>query len=309
MHDATLHHSVDDHRIDHAAHIVDGDVPDEIHLARVAVHLDHGDVRAERKHEVPWVEEADRLEPGLEALRQVVRQVRHQRDVAERLEAIRRALHGELAALVDEVVFACLEQVRGDLLPLFLDLLDAEIDRGSADRAAPAAVRSHPERHLAGIAVHDVDVFHRQAQLVGSDLRECRLVSLTVRVRSREDRHLPGRVHAHGRALVQARLRAERAGHLRRRQPAGLDVRGETNPEIPTGLSQAILFLAKRGVVEHPQRLVERGLVIARVVHDGDRRLVRELLRRNEVPPAQLDRIDSQFTRGEIGYQVIGWAG
>jgi hypothetical protein len=38
--------------------------------------------------------------------------------------------------------------------------------------------------HLVGIPKHDVDVFERHAKLFADDLGECRLVTLTVIVRS-----------------------------------------------------------------------------------------------------------------------------
>src|SRR5207248_11477706 len=169
--------------------------------------------------------------------------------------------------------------------------LHAEVDGGPAYGAAAAAVRAHPERNLTGVAVDDLDVFHRQTQLVGRDLRERRLVPLPVRVRSGEDGHLSRRVHAYGRALVEARLRSERAGDLRRRQTAGLDIRGETNAQVAPHLAQPVLLPPKRAVVEHLQRLVERRFVVAAVVEEGDRRLVREGVLGNEVPAADLDGI------------------
>ena len=58
----------------------------------------------------------------------------------------------------------------------------------------------------------------------GDDLRERRLVALAVAVRAGEDGDLAGRMHAHLAGLEQAGARAERAGDVRRRDAAGLDV-------------------------------------------------------------------------------------
>ena len=193
-----MHHAVDDHGVDDASEIVDRQVAKHLHLPGVAHYFHHADVRPEREHEVARIEEADRLEAGLQVLRHVVREIGHQRDVAEGLEASRRALHRELAAFVDDVGFVRLQQVRGDLLRLLLDLLRAHVDGGRADGSAAAAVRAHPERYLAGIAVDDLYVFERQLQLVRGHLGERRLVSLPVAVRAGEDRHLAGGMHAHG---------------------------------------------------------------------------------------------------------------
>src|SRR5256712_1708692 len=87
--DAAVHHPVHDHRVDHAAQIVHGEVTKHLHLPGVADHLHHADVRPEGEDEVARIEEADRLQARLEVLRHAVREVRHERDVAERLEARR----------------------------------------------------------------------------------------------------------------------------------------------------------------------------------------------------------------------------
>src|SRR5437016_5681888 len=87
--DAAVHHPVHDHRVDHAAQIVHGEVAQHLHLPGVADHLHHADVRPEGEDEVARIEEADRFQPRLEVLRHAVREVRHERDIADRLEARR----------------------------------------------------------------------------------------------------------------------------------------------------------------------------------------------------------------------------
>src|SRR5256885_2594159 len=229
--DASLHHAVDDHRVDDAPQVVDRDVADDLGFPGLLRNLDHGDVRSEGEHEVARIEESQRFEAGLETLRHVVREVRHQRDVAEALGAIGRALDEELPALVGDVLLLGLEEVRGDLARLLLHFLRAEVDGGAADRSAAGAVAAHAEGHLAGVAMHDLDVVHGELQFVGGDLREGRLVPLAVRVRAGEDGDLAGRVHADVGALVEARLRAERARHLRGSEAARLDVGGDPDAE------------------------------------------------------------------------------
>ena len=255
---------------------------------------------AEREDEVARVEEADRLQPRLEPFGQVVREVRHQRDVEERFAAIGRAFDEELSALVRHVLLVGLEQVRGDLLRLLLDLLGRHVDRRCADGTAAAAVAAHPERHLAGVAVDDVDVVDRNLQFVGDDLRERRLVALAVRMRAGEDRHLPGRMDADVRALVQARLRPERARHRRRREPTRLEVGGEADAEVPALFARRLLLTTERLVVEDLQGLVEGAGVVAAVVEQRDRRLVRELVGRDEVLAPDLDRIHPQLARRQV---------
>ena len=157
-------------------------------------------------------------------MRIVVRDVRGERDLAERLAAV-GAGDGELAVLELDVRLRRLEQVRGDLLAFGDDLVQRLDDRRAADGERARAVRPHAEQHAAGVAVDDVDVLDRDAELSRHHLGERRLVSLAVAVRAGEDGHAAGRVDAHLAGLEQAGARAERARHVRRRDAAGLDVR------------------------------------------------------------------------------------
>ena len=303
-----MHHPVHDHGIDHAAQIVHGEIAEHLHLPGVAEHFHHADVRPEREDEVPRIEEADRLQPRLQVLRHVVREVRHERDVAEGFEAPRRSLHRELPVFVDDVGLVGLEQVGGDLLRLLLDLLRAHVEGRRPHRGAAAPVASHPERHLARIAVHDLDVLDGKLQLVRGDLRERGLVALTVAVRSGEHGHLPRGVHPHCGALVQASLGSQRADDLRGSQSARLHIGGEPDPEITAALARLLLLLAECRVIEGLQRLVERAGIVPAVVEEGDGCLVRELLLGNEVLAADLQRIHSQLGRGQVHHplQQIG---
>ena len=192
--------------------------------AGVGVDLDLADVRARRKGEVGRIVERRLVQPRLELVeRVVVRHVRGERDLAERLAAV-GAGDGELAVLELDVGLRRLEQVRGDLLALGDDLVERLDDRRAADRERARAVGAHAEQHAAGVAVHDVDVLDRNAEARRDDLRERRLVALAVAVRAGEHRHAAGRMHAHLAGLEQARARAERARDVRRRDAAGLDV-------------------------------------------------------------------------------------
>ena len=61
-----------------------------------------------------------------------------------------------------------------------------------------------------GVAEHDVDIIEGDAELLRDDLREGRLVALAVIVGADQHRHLAGRMHPHGGALVEAAAGAER---------------------------------------------------------------------------------------------------
>jgi hypothetical protein len=118
-----------------------------------------------------------------------------------------------------------LQQVRRDLLALGDDLVQRLDDRGAADGERAGSVRPHAEQHAARVAVDDVDVLERNAELRRDHLRERRLVALAVAVRAGEHGDASGRMDAHLAGLEQTRARAECAGHRRRCDSARFDVR------------------------------------------------------------------------------------
>ena len=70
---------------------------------------------------------------------------------------------------------------------LALDLVERLDDRGNADRAGARPIGAHAELHLVGVAMHDADIVDRDAEPLGDDLRERRLVALAVLVAAGED--------------------------------------------------------------------------------------------------------------------------
>ncbi len=90
VHDPAVHLPVDQHRIDRRAAVVDRDVLDDLHLARLGIDLDHARVRSEREHEVLRVVERCLLEPRLDVGWQLLgRDVGGERDVGHRLGLVR----------------------------------------------------------------------------------------------------------------------------------------------------------------------------------------------------------------------------
>ena len=152
-----------------------------------------------------------------------------------------------------------------------------------------------PNSTAAGVAVDDVDVLDRDAEAVGDDLRERRLVALAVAVRAGEHRHAAGRMHAHFARLEQPGARAERARDVRRRDAAGLDVRRVADAAQLAALRGLRLARRETGDVGQLHRLVQRRVVVAGVVEQRDRRLVREGA--DEVAPADLVLVDVQLAR------------
>ena len=257
------------------------------------IDLDLHDVGARREGEVLRIVEGRLVQPGLELLdRVVVRHVCRERDLAERLRPVRP---GDGKAPVPEldIRLRSLKEVRGDPLPLGDHLLHGVVDGRAAHRQGAGAVGAHPEGDLLRVAVHDLDLVDRDAELARDDLGERRLVPLAVAVRSGVDRDAPGRVHAHLAGLVEARATPERPHDGRRGDPARLEegrdpespepaARPRLGPALPEGIRSG-----------HVERQVQRGLVVTHIVLERDRRLVGELVGTDEVPAPQLDRIDS----------------
>src|SRR3546814_6204692 len=88
--------------------------------AGVGIDVDHADVRAERIGDVRRVVVVDCLEARLHAFRQVV--VGRPGNFLHGFVLLRQAPHLEAVDLEVQVVFADLQQVRGDLLRLGADL-------------------------------------------------------------------------------------------------------------------------------------------------------------------------------------------
>ena len=109
-------------------------------------------------------------------------------------------------------------------------------------------------------------------------------------------------------ALPQADAAAERADHRRGRDAAGLDVAGQADAaQLALGL-RGRAPAGEARVVGELERLVERGLVVAGVVHQRDRRLIGEGVLGDEVLAPQLRRIAPGLTgRGlDDGLEQIG---
>jgi hypothetical protein len=116
-----------------------------------------------------------------------------------------------------------------------------------------------------GVAVQHLHVLEGDAQLVGDDLREGGVVALAVRRGPDDGLDLAGRVAAQGGRLPAAAGVLEGAGHLRRREPADLDVGGDPDAElleVPVAAALGLLS-AQPLVVDHPHGLLEQRRVVA----------------------------------------------
>ena len=120
---------------------------------------------------------------------------------------------------------------------------------------------------------------------------------LAVAVGAGEDGDAAGRVDPHRRRLVEPGPRPERADQPRRRQPAALDPGREAEAAQPPAPRRLVPPRLEAGVVRDLEQLVERRVVVARIVDHRERRLVRELLRLHEVPAPDLDRVEPHLPR------------
>src|SRR6185437_15927672 len=210
-----------------------------------------------REREVDRVVERLLLETRLENLERIVdREVRRQRDFAERLLAV-GAGNREHAIRELDVAVARFQHVRRDLLAFDDHFVSGFGERRATDRRRPRAVRAEPELDLVGIAEHDLDVLARDAELARYDLRARRLVTLAVVVRAHQHGHVTGRMNAHGGALEQAAAHAEPDRDARWRQPARFDVRAQPDTAILAAALRFLFALREAGPVRGRERAVE----------------------------------------------------
>ena len=115
-----------------------------------------------------------------------------------------------------------------------------------------------------------------------------------------------GRVHAHGRRLVEGGLQADPLGAdgARGRQAADLGVGREPDAAVHAPAAQLLLLGAEAVEVELGEHLVEGALVVARVVDDPERGLVWELVLGDEVPAPDLDRVGADLERQPIHHHL-----
>src|SRR3989449_4951700 len=197
---ASVHLARDDHRADANAAVVDRDEIAQGHVAGLAIHLDDGDVSAERVDELGRAEEVGGLEAVVDSGRQAGA-VRLGRDLAERDDAVRHAAHAIAAVADDDVLGRRFHQMRGQTLGLVLHFQRRVEDRGAADGQAATAPGAVAHRRVEGVAVTDDDMVEVHAEVVGDDLGKGRLVTLAVGGRARERGDHPARLHADHRAL------------------------------------------------------------------------------------------------------------
>ena len=144
------------------------------------------------------------------------------------------------------------------------------------------------------------------AEPVGDDLAERRLVALAVGARAGHDLDLAGGEHPHPGVLPAAGAVVEAAEHPRGREAAHLGERRDAEAELDpvAGVAAPLLLGAQLVVAEHGHRLLGGGLVVAGVVLQAGHRGERELLVLDPVLLADLHRVDADLG-GQLVHQPL----
>src|SRR5262245_31741066 len=134
------------------------------------------------------------LQSGFHTLRMVG--VGGKRTFLDRLRSLRRALDRELAGFPHQVVFADLEQVRGQLPCLVADLARGHRASRAGGWCRAAGIGPEAVWGSIGITLFDLDITSGDAKFLGDDLRVRRLVALTLALGAETRNRLARRVHA-----------------------------------------------------------------------------------------------------------------
>ena len=188
-----------------------------------------------------------------------------------------------------------LEEMRGDQLALVAQLARDHRRCGATDRRRARRVGAQTERRVVGVALTDLDVGRGDPELLGDDLRERRLVPLALRLHAELEDRLAGRMHAQLGGVEHAQ-----AGDVVVLALAGADHLGEAGDADAHQLAPGALLgllLAELVVAEHVERDLHRAWVVAAVVLEAGRGLVREGLGLDEVVEPGRDRVLSELDR------------
>ena len=148
--------TLDDHRVDADAAIVDRHHAADLDLAGATVNVDHDEIGPERKCHVGRIVVGHTLEAGLQPIGQVG--VGGERHVLDGLGLRGRAADEELAVVELDIGLRGFEQVGRDLLRLVTQLARHHRRSRPADGGAATRVGAQPVRGVVGVALLDLDV-------------------------------------------------------------------------------------------------------------------------------------------------------
>ena len=185
-----------------------------------------------------------------------------------------------------------------ELLRLVDDFETRLADGHPAHSNTPAAVRAVAHRgSFRGVAVTQLDRLVRDTERVGGDLGERGVVALSVGVGADVDGHAARGKNHDLRRLDQGHARSGRGGSAGA-EAADLDPGRKTDSEIPAVLPPLGLLAAQLVVAGNLERLVERPVVVARVVDEAE--VVGEWKLRGEVLAPDLGRVHADLVGDEV---------
>ena len=188
----------------------------------------------------------------------------------------------------------------GDFLAFGDDLVHRLDHGGAADGEAAAAIGPHAEGDFRGVAVNDLHLIEGDAELIDHELREGGFMALAVAVGAGEHGDAAGGMDADFRALIKPRSGTERADDGRGGDAAGFQVGGDADAaQLASclGGGAAGFEAVPVGVGE---RDLQRRLVVAAVVLQGDRCLVGEGVGGDEVLAAKFNAIHAGVVGDDI---------
>src|SRR5262249_41628281 len=168
--------TLDYHRIDDVAAIVNGDKPPHFDLTCSLVDIDDAYIGSKRERKVRRIIIVDRFQPRFQAWRQVG--IGGKGDFLDSLGLVWRALDIEFSRLPFQSLFAHLLQVRRDLFGFVAYLSGCDCRGGSGNRGAAARIGTQAVWSSVGVAFFDRDSSHWNAQLLRDYLCKRSLVTL-----------------------------------------------------------------------------------------------------------------------------------
>ena len=283
---AAVHLPVDQHGIDDAAEVVDGGIVDDVHRPGLGIDLDLADVTAVGEGAVDGFRPAVGVEPRLHALRQIGGVSRLRRQFHD-VDGAVGAGDGEVAVGEADVRRRDFEQIGGDLRALVDHLGCAVFDRQRHHVGGARAAGAAAGRQVVAVSLDEVDGLEGNPQALSEELGIGGFVPLAGRTRAgtesdatigaEADGDMLGRV-AHGRFDVDRHAdTAQPAPRRRFRTPFG--------ESRPAGKGHTVIEVAG---------------VVARVIGEVERHLIRHLRRRDQVAPADLVGRKAEFGRGLV---------
>ena len=122
-------------------------------------------------------------------------------------------------------------------------------------------------------------------------------MSLPVAMRAHQHGNIPRRVHPHRRRVIQTDPCTQHSHQIGRRNPARLDpCRKPKTTQLAVRFRLCRTPLKPRQIANINQ-LIQRRVIVARVVHKAHWRRVRVLIRLDKVLAPDFHRVDPQFMR------------